>query len=93
MAQGALSACTELRALYVSRKDGGLNHSRLVLHLIKSLPNLRTLQWRCLKENGAERPTPFSAAFLTAVAAAPESGLRLLQADECSFEDLPAEVW
>ncbi|BDA51035.1 hypothetical protein COCOBI_17-2550 [Coccomyxa sp. Obi] len=89
---GALCACTELRALYVSRKEENSyykdSYSRLVLRLAKSLPNLRSLQWRCLKPNGAERPTPFSAAFLSAMATAPEPGLRLLQLDECNFHEL-----
>lgn len=57
--------------------------------------NLRTLRWRCLKPNGAERPTPFSAAFLSTMAAVPEPGLRLLQADNCDFcaYEVPAEVY
>ncbi|BDA51036.1 hypothetical protein COCOBI_17-2560 [Coccomyxa sp. Obi] len=49
------------------------------------------LLWRCLKPSGAERPTPLSAAFLSAMAAAPEPGLRLMQVDNCSFSELPAE--
>ncbi len=63
-----------------------VDHSRLVMAVAEVLPNLRTLQWRCLKKSGAERPTPFSAAFLTALAETLKPGLRLLQIDECAFQ-------
>ena len=88
MAQGALCACTQLKSLYVSRRDGDTSgdHSRLVMAVAGSLPSLRTLQWRCLKKNGAERPTPFSSAFLAALAETPKPGLRLLQIDDCAFD-------
>ncbi|EIE21229.1 hypothetical protein COCSUDRAFT_57137 [Coccomyxa subellipsoidea C-169] len=85
---GALCACTQLKSLYVSRRDGDTSgdHSRLVMAVAESLPSLRTLQWRCLKKNGAERPTPFSSAFLAALAETPKPGLRLLQIDDCAFD-------
>ena len=79
--QGSISACKELRMLYISTGlVPGLCGSTgdAITTFCANLPQLRTLQWR-MATSGPERPNHFSPAFVVDVASQPAKGLQLLQ--------------
>ena len=94
--QDAICQCKQLRTLHIAvEADKGSDRrdaSRLLMEFIAKVPNLTVMLWQeVAPSQAAQRTRHISSAFTARVAAENPagSGLRLLHAEQCSFNAVP----
>ena len=97
--QDAICQCKQLRTLYIGRDEGAgppQDASSLLMDFSAALPNLTALQWLEAAPRRMGTRHTFSAFVsvpymdMKATESLAGPGLRLLQAEQCRFEDVPA---